>query len=214
MDKIKALFNSPEHVKGYDLKTRKANWLGPEILFGLCFRDIWPGEKILDMGIGTGLISELFHKAGLEVYGMDFSSGMLKACAEKGIAVELKEHDLRNIPYPYATDSMEHAVCGGVMHIFEDISPIFKEVSRITRKNGIFAFACVDHNASCTGKTPIKSGQMTAMIYSHEQAAIEKLLELYHFELLNSLEFSVYMQGNKNHRHSFQAYTVRNLKVK
>jgi ubiquinone/menaquinone biosynthesis C-methylase UbiE len=206
MDAIKQLFNSPEHVKDYDEKTKRSNWLGPEILFGLAFRHLNPGEKILDLGIGTGLISELFCKAGLQVYGMDFSSEMLKACAEKNVAVELKEHDLLEIPYPYEANSMDNAVCGGVMHIFKDINPIFQEVSRIVKTGGTFAFAC--HNSS-EGKSCDK-----ARVYNHDQTEVETLLKVHGFELLNSLDFFVFMQGDKKQKRSFRAYVGRKVNIK
>lgn len=203
MNALKQVFNSEEYAKNYDEKTRKANWLGPEILLGLAFRHINSGEKIIDLGIGTGLIAALFYKAGLQVYGMDFSAEMLGVCAQKNITVELKEHDLMQTPYPYENAVLDHAVCGGVMHIFEDVTPIFKEVSRIIRKDGIFAFACVNHDASCAKENA------AATTYSHSQSTIEKLMEAYQFKLLNSIEFFVYMQGNRDRKRSFRAYVTQ-----
>jgi hypothetical protein len=43
----------------------------PEVVFGLAYRYVQPGQSILDTGIGTGLSSVLFPKAGLGsmVYG-------------------------------------------------------------------------------------------------------------------------------------------------
>jgi ubiquinone/menaquinone biosynthesis C-methylase UbiE len=208
MDAVKQIFNSPEHVDAYEEKTKRALWMGPEILFGLAFRHINSGEKVLDLGIGTGLISELFHKAGTQVYGMDFSSEMLKACEKKNIAAELNEHDLRETPYPYDDNSMDHAVCGGVMHIFKNIRMIFKEVSRIVKPGGTFAFASGDRHASTAKKSSV--GMKVSIPYNHDQAEIEMLLDAHGFALLNSLEFFVYMQGDKSRKHAYRAYSAKN----
>jgi ubiquinone/menaquinone biosynthesis C-methylase UbiE len=53
-------------------------WHGHEALFGMMFEYVLPGQPILDIGIGTGLIAALFKKAGLEVYGIDISGEMLE----------------------------------------------------------------------------------------------------------------------------------------
>ncbi len=79
-----------DHVQQYDQKTLQANWLDPDIVFGLAYRYITPGESILDVGIGTGLSSILFHRAGLEVHGLDFSSEMLEVCAQKHLPPPLR----------------------------------------------------------------------------------------------------------------------------
>jgi SAM-dependent methyltransferase len=67
-------------VEAYDGEAEATGWLGPEVAFGLAYQHIQPGQSVLDIGIGTGLGSVLFRKAGLKVYGMDVSPEMLEAC--------------------------------------------------------------------------------------------------------------------------------------
>lgn len=198
-ESIKEIFDAPGFASKYEEKTEKANWLGPELLFGLSYRNIRKGEKILDLGIGTGLCSELFHSAGLRIYGMDISSEMLKIAGSKKIAEELKEHDLTQTPYPYADSSMDHIVCGGVMHIFSDPTPIIREASRILRKNGSFAFCCLDeaHGHSHS------NGPCKHQIHAHPQELIKSFLAAYGFTLKSSLGFLVDMHGTQQH---FRAY--------
>lgn len=50
----------------------------------MAYEQIQPGQSILDIGIGTGLRSILFRKAGLTVHGMETSQDMLEACRTKG----------------------------------------------------------------------------------------------------------------------------------
>ena len=57
----------------YDKAGKERSWHGPEIIFGLMYDYIAPGESLLDIGIGTGLDAAIFKKAGLQVYGIDGS---------------------------------------------------------------------------------------------------------------------------------------------
>lgn len=207
MDKVKNLFDSAEHAKNYDEKAKAASWLGSEILLQLSRQYIQPGESILDLGIGTGLTSVLFRASGLRVYGMDFSGEMLKVCKTKKIAEDLKEHDLREKPYPYADASMDHIICGGVLHIFEDLRPIFEEVSRIVRKGGTFTFTCADH-ANIENKieeeTNHKHMGKKITIYRHSQAVIEEKLKNCNLILRATSDFFVKLENN--HKRQFKAY--------
>ncbi len=46
----------------YDQEAEATGWFGSEILFGLSFKFVQTRQTILDLGIGTGLSAELFHK--------------------------------------------------------------------------------------------------------------------------------------------------------
>jgi 2-polyprenyl-3-methyl-5-hydroxy-6-metoxy-1,4-benzoquinol methylase len=68
----------------YDSQARVTNWFGPRVVFGLAYEFIKPDDSLLDLGIGSGLSSVLFHQAGLKVFGLDGSSEVLKICKSKG----------------------------------------------------------------------------------------------------------------------------------
>ena len=207
MDALKNIFDSAEHAKNYDEKAKAASWLGSEVLLQLSRQYIRPGESVLDLGIGTGLTSVLFRSSGLRVYGMDFSAEMLKICKNKKIADDLKEHDLRERPYPYANASMEHIICGGVFHIFKDLLPIFEEVSRIIRRNGTFTFTCADHDNIENGieeETNHKHMGKKVITYHHDQAVIEEKLKSCNFILRATSDF--FVKTENNHKKRFKAY--------
>jgi ubiquinone/menaquinone biosynthesis C-methylase UbiE len=210
MDTIKEIFRS-DHAKRYDQKVIASKWLDPAIVFGMAYKFVKPGECLLDVGIGTGVSSELFHKAGLKIYGIDFSPEMLAGCQSKQICVDLKEHDLAETPYPLPADSMDHAVCTGVTHLFEDMSPIFQELARILKNNGTFAFVVADCEDAENRIKRVASrhhpqGEEVS-IYCYSEAHIQKLFALHHFQPVYDLQFWASAIGNRPGR--YKAYVVR-----
>nr|WP_319492898.1 class I SAM-dependent methyltransferase [uncultured Desulfobacter sp.] len=204
MEKIKQIFNS-EHANAYDQKAMKAQWLDPAIVFGMAYRFVSPKERVLDIGIGTGLSSELFFKAGLEIHGIDFSHQMLGLCRAKGMAKDLKEHDLSVTPYPYPDNFAHHAVCTGVTHIFEDITPIFKEVSRMLKENGMFAFVvahCDEGEKRTRSVKPHADPQKENMLmYGYCDKQIEMLTKEHGFGPVYDLEFNACAIANQPGRY-------------
>ena len=124
----------------YDSQVKQYNSYGHEVLFGMCYEYIKPSDSLLDLGIGTGLSSVLFAKAGLNITGLDGSLEMLKECRKKGFAKEIKQYNIQDVPLPYSDNAFSHIVCCGVFHSFGDLLPITKEVYRILRPGGIFTF--------------------------------------------------------------------------
>ena len=68
--------NNDKQVKEYDSYTHDA-------MFGMSYEYVKSNEKLLDLGIGTGLASINFSKVGLKVYGLDNSDEMLNKCRNK-----------------------------------------------------------------------------------------------------------------------------------
>lgn len=183
---------SGEHARCYDQMADQAGWLDPDILFGMAFRYVSPGETLLDVGIGTGLASILFHRAGLEVIGVDRAAEMLTQCRQKGFATDLFEHDLTVSPYPLSDDSVHHAVCSGLLHVFEDLSLIFAEVGRVVATGGIFVFV-VPHSDEEAGDKWLmntRSGHPPVPMYRHSLSSISSVAENAGFEMINSLRYA------------------------
>lgn len=197
----------------YDRKAEEYDWRGPEVVFGLSYAFANPGESVLDIGIGTGLGSVLFHKAGLHVYGMDISHEMLEACREKGFAADLREHDLTIEPYPYDEASLDHAVCLGVLHFVGDLRPVFREVARILHDNGFFAFVVADRGPGEEAQFVVspehtQSDSIVAM-HRHGAEEVEGLLSDNEFVLVRSLEFPVPMDRERTRVLRAKAYVAR-----
>jgi predicted TPR repeat methyltransferase len=180
-------------VAQYDRQVREYNSYGHDALFGMSFEYVNPCDCLLDIGIGTGLASQSFAKVGLKVYGCDGSTEMLKVCESKAFAKELKVFDLQNIPLPYADSFFDHVICCGVLHFFDDLETILKEVLRIIKPGGIFAFtvaaqtsdeeAATDNNLQGHFETPTPWG---VSIFKHSSGYVTNLLKANGFDILKT----------------------------
>ena len=206
MDKI------DEIIAAYDEEAEATGWYGPEIAFGLTYAHVQPGQSMLDIGIGTGLGSVLFLKAGLEIHGMDISPQMLDACRRKGF-YSLHLHDLSKTPYPFGSESIDHAVCTGVLNFFSDLSPVFQEASRIIRKGGLFVFVVGDRSENGAHAVEVgpehTNSERTVRMYFHSAKQIGELMARYGFDLMRDLSFTVFMDRKRSKSMPARCYLAR-----
>ncbi len=198
MEKNDSISVHDEHASEYDREARETGWFGPEVLFGLCFEYVSPHERLLDIGIGTGLGSIPFARVGLEVFGIDGSAEMLEICRSKDFAEDLREFDLRGMPLPYSDGSFDDVICCGVFHLIGDLEPIFKEVFRVIKPGGIFAFNVLAQTSEKEGEVVSHSQGYSEIIsdwnvpvFMHSGEYIEKLLQGSGFDRLKELKFLV-----------------------
>lgn len=170
----------------YDSQAKQYNSYGAEVLFGMCYEYIQPGDSLLDIGIGTGLSSVLFAKAGLNITGLDGSLEMLKECKKKRFAQELKQYNIRDIPLSYSDNAFSHIVCCGVLHFFNDLLPTIKEAYRMLRPRGIFAFTIASLTVKDTGSDCEKMPEYIEVpttwgvpIFKHSDKYINKIAEIH-----------------------------------
>lgn len=200
----------------YDDQARKTNWFGPEVVFGLAYEFVKPGDSLLDLGIGSGLSSILFHQAGLKIYGMDGSCEILKVCAAKGFASGLVEHDLREVPLPCPSRAYDHVVAVAVLNSFKNLLALFEEVARIIRPDGIFAFTVEEQKPGQGDRYAInrvdvseRPDETALMLYRHRKEQISAWLDQNGFTRLKVLEFIAFRYPAENRDIYFKAYIVR-----
>jgi predicted TPR repeat methyltransferase len=201
----------------YDQRARETHWFGPEVIFGLAYEYVAPGDTLLDLGIGSGLSSAPFHTAGLQVYGLDGSSEVLEVCRLKGFAAELRQHDLRDLPLPYSASSFDHVICVAVLNSFRDLRPLFGEIARIMKAQGIFAFTVeaqqpdqADSYAINRVEVSEKPEAETAVtLFRHRDDYVASLLAGNGFVLLKTLEFLAFKYPADNRDIFFKAYVAQ-----
>jgi predicted TPR repeat methyltransferase len=174
-----------QEAAAYDRQAKEYEWYGHDVIFGMCHEYMQAGDRLLDLGIGTGLASLPFARVGLEVYGVDGSAEMLKICRAKNIARELRRFDLRKTPFPYADRSFDFVISCGLFHFFDDLRPMFTEAARIIKPRGIFAFLIVMK----TEGSENYSGRMVSggMVFMHRGEYIAEILKDCGFEKLKEL---------------------------
>lgn len=178
-----------EYAAAYDSQVRAYHSFAAEVLFGLCYEYVNPGERLLDAGIGTGLSAQPFARFGVQVFGADASAEMLDICRAKQIAVQLAQFDLEDTPWDYANDSFHHVIACGVAHFFEDVDFMFRECARVIRTNGIFGFTV---KAPPDGRNAIVREDTSGVaIYMHSREYIERCAAKYNFEPLKAVRFFI-----------------------
>jgi len=210
------IIRDSQAAQNYDEQARKTNWFGPEVVFGLAYEFVKPGDMLLDLGIGSGLSSIPFHKAGLRIFGLDGSREVLEICAAKNFTEELKEHDLRQFPLPYADQSFEHIISVAVLNSFQDLTPHFEEVARILKKGGIFAFTVEEQKSGMEDRYPInrvevseKPDEMAVMLFRHSEVYINRILVQGGFETLKTFEFVAFKYPAENRDVLFRVYITQ-----
>lgn len=179
---------------------------GHEVLFGLAYEYLSPGDTVLDIGIGTGLSSYLFHKAGLKVYGVDGSEKMLDICREKGFATELSLCDLVAERWPYEGEQFENAIACGVFHFYKELDVFFKETSRVMKKGGTFSFTVMVSENNLLQYNDTGSG---ILIYYHDDFRVIELLNEYGLGMLKCVTFFGYRTPDKKEKLIFRGYLTK-----
>jgi ubiquinone/menaquinone biosynthesis C-methylase UbiE len=215
MEKNKIISAHDKEAKSYDSQVKEYDSYGHEVLFGMCFEFVKPDEKLLDLGIGTGLASINFSKIGLEIYGVDASQEMLNVCKTKSFTSQLLLHNISEMPIPFDDSFFNHVICCGVLHFFDDLTRFFSEVKRVIRKDGIFAFTISPSNLLKSNEgyndfieSPTGWG---VSIYKHSQEYINNLLKNSGFELKKEQRVLLKDADKKKHNMEFSVLITRCL---
>ncbi len=96
------------------------------------------GKKILDMGCGTGIYAKLLTKKGAKLKGFDISDEMLKIARKDNPKLDLRKGSLYKIPFKEKFDIVYAALA---MDYVPNWDKVFRNVSNVLKKNGIFIFS-------------------------------------------------------------------------
>lgn len=96
------------------------------------FIDPHKGEKLLDIGCGTGFFSIYFKELGIDVTGIDISSKMLEIAKSKDSKVDFINADAHNLPFP--DESFDLSTLITTIEFCEQPEKVLQEASRVTKK--------------------------------------------------------------------------------
>ena len=181
-----------EDAPAYDRQALEWGW-NPGVFLGMMWEHVRPGQRLLDVGIGTGLASAPFRVLGIEVHGFDGAQQMLDVCAAKGFAADLRRHDIVDLPWPYGDAAFDCAICSGVFHFFGDLGPTFGETARVLAPGGVYGFTCSNGSAPGDDEPDSYARQLDeasgVKIYVHGSRYVASALDTAGFDLLNKLIF-------------------------
>lgn len=109
------------------------------------------GERILDAGCGTGRNFPHLLKAGAEVAGMDFSTGMLRVAAERYPEVSLVQADMQQ-RWPFDDGAFDAVLNALVGEHLDDLDTMSREMARVLRAGGRAVFSVYHPAMSAAGK--------------------------------------------------------------
>ncbi len=110
----------------------------PRIKHAISYMDIRPGDRILDVGVGTGLSLSLFP-GYCKVVGIDLSTEMLMKAKEKITANRLdniKVMSMDAMSVGFKDDSFDKVFISHVVSVVPDPYKVMSEVKRVCRKGG------------------------------------------------------------------------------
>jgi len=95
------------------------------------------GQRVLDLGCGTGRHTLWLAEQGAQVVGLDFSIGMLQQAQLKpgAVGVRFLRHDLHE-PLPLASQQFELVVSSLVLEHLANLDQFFAEAYRVLHPGG------------------------------------------------------------------------------
>jgi SAM-dependent methyltransferase len=93
-----------------------------------------PGERVLDVGTGTGNAARIATDAGARVIGLDTAAGMLEVARREHPAIEFVEGDMASLPF--ADGAFDAVVSCHVLLFAEDHHAALTEWRRVVRDGG------------------------------------------------------------------------------
>lgn len=127
----------------YNVWAHFYDWLWPAIVHRRTTRamqqmHIRPGERVLDIGVGTGL-GLPFYPSHAKVVGIDLSEGMLRKARQRIETQKLNWAKLtlgNALELPFSSGVFDHVLLSHVVTVVSDPVRLLAETRRVTRPGG------------------------------------------------------------------------------
>jgi SAM-dependent methyltransferase len=114
----------------------KFGWIAPQRAADSFSRHVPKNARILDAGVGTGLVGACLEELGYrDLTGIDLSPGMLEEAAKKGVYRDLRPMVLGE-PLDLPTGAFDAVICVGVFTLGHAPPHALRELVRIVKSGG------------------------------------------------------------------------------
>ena len=124
-------------------------------------------KNILEVGSGTGFWLDLLHQVTPQLYGIDYSAGMIAQARDQPAPLRLTRGTASQLPYQSGTFDLLY--CVDAIHHFGDSRAFIAEAFRVLKPGG--AFAIIGHDPH--------SGESNWYIYDYFDTVYETDLARY-----------------------------------
>jgi len=118
----------------YDKNARFVSDLGMPVVELLSAK---PGERVLDLGCGDGVLTKKLQDAGIQVVGVDSSPEMIEAALR--LALNVSVQDAYDIDF---LEEFDAVFSNAVLHWLKDADRVIRNVFRALRPSGRFVAEC------------------------------------------------------------------------
>ncbi|MBZ9862628.1 class I SAM-dependent methyltransferase [Mesorhizobium sp. CA12] len=138
-------------ASGYEqLMGRWSRRLAPKFID---FAGLAGGEKVLDVGCGTGSLTFELAKSGdlTDIQAIDFSPVFVAAAKDRNTDPRVTIQQADATALPFADDAFDRALALLVLHFVPEAGKAVAEMRRVTRPGGVVAAVVWDHYGGMTG---------------------------------------------------------------
>lgn len=113
-------------------------WFFPRQQYAIQALEISPGQRVLDLGVGTGFSLPLYPQHA-QVIGVDLSSKMLREARKKVLRerlshVDLMEMDAAHLAFP--DNTFDYVIVAFVISVVPDPLRVLAEIKRVSKPEG------------------------------------------------------------------------------
>ena len=120
-----------------------------------------PGERVLDVGAGTGVSTEELGRSGSFAVGVDLSLGMLRAGRRTRPSVPLLAGDALRLPF--ADGTFDAVTISFALRNVVDTAQALRELGRVTRRGGRLVVCEFSHPVNAAWRTVYLSYLMRSL---------------------------------------------------
>lgn len=107
--------------------------------------NVTPGQRVLDLACGQGIIARRLSASGAKVTGIDAAPRLIDAAKARSPELDFREGDARELA-PLGLRDFDSACCVMALGNIDPLEPVFEGVSRALKPGGVFV-AIIAHPA-------------------------------------------------------------------